>query len=148
MYDADDYGIDTNKIAVIGFSAGGIANGHSVLDFGGNINGTVLDKHYETDEIDEISSTPNAVIMGYSFYGVLSVANLQEETFKDRNLPPTYYVYGTEDPFYNQFHAQINLLKSLNKEIEYQVLEHYPHGFGIEGNWADDVDKWLSEKLV
>ncbi len=45
--------------------------------------------------------------MGYSFYGRLSVADLHEEMFQDFNLPPTYYVYGTEDPFYRQFNAQL-----------------------------------------
>ncbi len=85
--------------------------------------------------------------MGYSFYGRLSVADLHEETFQDFNLPPTYYVYGTEDPFYRQFNAQVDLLMSLQKNIEVQVLQYYPHGFGIGGDWADDVSTWLTRVL-
>lgn len=146
-YHAEDYGIDENKIAVVGFSAGGIANGHAVLEFGENKNGTLLDNNYKPDAIDNISSTPNAVIMGYSFYGRLSVADLDENTFKNFDLPPTYYVYGTEDPFYNQFNAQVRLLQDLNKDIESNVLNNYPHGFGISGNWATEVDAWLDEKM-
>ncbi len=99
------------------------------------------------DALDTVAATPHAVIMGYSFYGRLSVADLHAETFQDFNLPPTYYVYGTEDPFYRQFNAQVDLLMSLQKNIEVQVLQDYPHGFGIGGDWADDVSTWLIRVL-
>ena len=130
---------------MVGFSAGGIANGHAVLEFGNTIDGTILDSSYVPDEIDKVSLTPNAVIMGYSFYGRLSVAGLSESTFRDFSLPPTYYVYGTEDPFYSQFNRQVDLLQSLNKNIQVQVLDHYPHGFGATGELIDDVCRWLED---
>ena len=98
-----------------------------------------------SDEIDKTSSISNNVIMGYSFYGILSVADLDENTFKDFDLPPTYYVYGTEDPFYNQFNAQVDLLENLNKNIEVNVLDNYPQGFGASGNWIFKVDAWIDE---
>ena len=81
--------------------------------------------------------------MAYSFYGRLSVADLNFSTFEDFDLPPTFYVYGTEDPFYSQFNAQVDLLNSLDKNIESLVLDNYPHGFGASGDWVDDVDNWL-----
>ena len=80
-YHAEDYGIPRNNINVVGFSAGGIANGHAVFEFGDNINGTILDDSYTPDEIDEVNATPNAVIMAYSFYGRLSVADLDSSIF-------------------------------------------------------------------
>lgn len=144
---AEKYGIDENKIAVVGFSAGAIANGRAVLEFGENKNGKDLDSGYKPDKIDEVSSTPNAVIMGYGFYGRLSVADLNESTFKDFDLPPTYYVYGTEDPFYNQFNAQVELLQKLNKNVESKVLDKYPHGFGVRGDWVSVIDKWLDKNF-
>ncbi len=36
---------------------------------------------------------------------------------------------------------------SLQKNIEAQVLQDYPHGFGIGGDWADDVSTWLTRVL-
>ena len=142
---AEKYGTDKSKINVVGFSAGGIANGRAVLEYSEKTNGTSLDINYIPDEIDSFSSTPNAVIMGYSFYGRLSVADLNEDTFKNTYLPPTYYVYGTEDPFYNQFNLQVKLLHKLNKTIESKVLNQYPHGFGSQGDWINEVSKWLGE---
>lgn len=44
--------------------------------------------------------------MIYSFYGRLSVASMDEEALRAGALPPTFYCYGTEDPFYRQFEAQ------------------------------------------
>lgn len=146
-YHAKDYGIDEDKIAVVGFSAGGIANGHAVLDFGHGEDGGIIDESYQADSLDKVDSMPNAVIMGYFFYGRLSVADLNEDTFKDFHLPPTFYVYGTEDPFYSQFNAQVDLLKKLDKNIDSLVLNNYPHGFGIGGDWSYDVVAWLDHVL-
>ena len=120
-YHAKDYRIDENKIALVGGFAGGIANGRAVLEFGEKINGKSLDDKYVPDEIDNVSSIANAVIVGYSFYGKLSFTDLNESTFKNFDLPPTYYVYGTKDSFYNQFESQVDLLHQLNKNIELQV---------------------------
>lgn len=80
------YGYDEDKIAVVGFSAGGIANGRAVLEFGDKASAATLDSNYIPDEIDEVSSTPNAVIMAYSFYGRLSVADLDPNTFNNFNF--------------------------------------------------------------
>lgn len=140
---ADSYGYQPDNITVVGFSAGGIANGHAVLEFGHGEDGRVIDDDYQVDRLDEVDGMPNAVIMGYSFYGRLSVADLDEDTFKDFDLPPTFYVYGTEDPFYNQFESQVDLLEGLNKNIDSLVLDNYPHGFGIGGDWAEDAVTFL-----
>lgn len=58
---ADDYGIDPNDIAVMGFSAGGILSGELVLNFEGLVNGTVLDSDYIPDELDNVPSDAAAV---------------------------------------------------------------------------------------
>lgn len=36
--------------------------------------------------------------MIYSFYGRLSVGNMDPDWLAEGDLPPTFYVYGTEDP--------------------------------------------------
>ena len=66
---ADDYGIDPDDIAVMGFSAGGILSGELVLNFEGLVNGTVLDSGYVPDELDNVPADAAAVGLMYSFYG-------------------------------------------------------------------------------
>ena len=96
---AQDYGIEDQDIAVIGFSAGGILWGELLLNFDGAVNGTAIDPGYVPDELDTVSADASAVGMIYSFYGRLSVASTDVEKFKSSDLPPAFFAYGTRDPF-------------------------------------------------
>ena len=53
---AQEYGIEEEDIAVMGFSAGGILSGEMLLNFDGEVNGTVLDADYVPDELDQVSA--------------------------------------------------------------------------------------------
>ena len=59
------------------------------------------------------------------------------------NLPPTYYVYGTEDPFYRQFQQQYDVLSGMGIPTGRIVLNGWPHGFGSDGGWVEDYAAWL-----
>jgi len=143
---AEDLGIEENDIAVVGFSAGGILGGELLLNFDGTINGTAIDPDYVPDELDRISADASAVGMVYSFYGRLSVASTDVEKFKASDLPPSYFVYGTRDPFVSQFEACVNALQQAGVPVESHALQGLLHGFGAgDGQWILDFDKWLSE---
>jgi acetyl esterase/lipase len=143
---AADLGIEKNDIAVVGFSAGGILGGELVLNFDGTINGTAIDPDYVPDELDRISADVSAVGMIYSFYGSLSVASTDVEKFRASDLPPTYFLYGTRDPFVRQFEACVSALQQAGVPVESHALQGLPHGFGAgDGQWILDFDKWLTE---
>jgi acetyl esterase/lipase len=145
---AKDLGIEEKDIAVMGFSAGGILCGELLLNFDGNIVGTVIDPKYIPDELDKISADASAVGMIYSFYGRLSVASTDVEKFKTSELPPSYFLYGTRDPFVNQFEICVNALRQAGIPVESHVLQDWPHGFGAgDGKWIIDFDRWLIEIL-
>ena len=144
---ADDYQIDEEDIAIIGFSAGGILCGEEVLHYDGFVNGTSLDASYVPDELDEVSADVSAVGMIYAFYGRLSVASRDVEMLRNANLPPTFYVYGTEDPFYDEMNASVATLQEAQVSVDVHVLENMPHGFGIgreDSQWIIPFDEWLS----
>ena len=141
---ADEYGIDEADIAVMGFSAGGILSGEMLLNFDGTVNGTVLDADYVPDALDQISADAAACGMIYAFYGRLSVASTDVEKFAASDLPPTYFAYGTRDPFVGEFEECIDALKTAGVSVESHVLEGMPHGFGAQGGWIDGYDQWLS----
>lgn len=144
---ANQYGINEDNIAIIGFSAGGILCGEEILNFNGLINGTKLDSSYKPDDLDNVSADVKAAGFIYSFYGRLSVASTDVELFKKSNLPPAFYAYGTKDPFYSQMNASVEALKQAGTSVEAHVLQNTGHGFG-PGNsnkvWINDFDKWLT----
>ena len=82
--------------------------------------------------------------MIYSFYGRLSVASMDAEALREGSLPPTFYCYGTEDPFYRQFEAQSALMRDeVGIPVRRIVLQDWPHGFGGDGGWVEDYAAWL-----
>ena len=125
---ADVYGIDPDDIAVMGYSAGGIQAGEFFISADGNVNGSYLAPDYIPDKLDEIPANASACGMIYSFYGRLSVASLDVEHLKAADLPPTFYCYGTEDPFYRQFEAQVRLMDEGGITTNTIVLDEWPHG--------------------
>lgn len=141
---AVDYGIKEKNIAVMEFSAGGILSGEELLNYSGTISPKVLDKDYQPDELDKVSADAVACGMIYSFYGKLSVASTDIEKFRNSNLPPTYFVYGSKDPFVDQFEACIEALQEAGVSVESHELKGMPHGFGTSGKWIDGYDKWLT----
>lgn len=142
---AETYGIDPDDIAVMGYSAGGIQAGEFFLNFDEDILPTVLDPDYIPDELDAIPARASAAGMIYSFYGRLSVTSMDEEALRAGNLPPTFYCYGTEDPFYDQFEAQYTLMQDVGVITKRIVLQDWPHGFGGDGGWVKDYAQWLEQ---
>lgn len=142
---ADVYGIDEKDIAVMGFSAGGILAGEMLLNFDGFVNGTALDADYVPDSLDEITADAGADGMIYSFYGRLSVASTDSEKFAKSDLPPTYFCYGTRDPFVRQFELNAEALRKANVPVEVSVLEDTPHGYGYTRGWIPAYSEWLEK---
>ena len=140
---ADVYGIHPDDIAVMGFSAGGIQAGEFLMHYDEEVNGTALDPSYVPDDLDEIPAHASACGMIYSFYGRLSVGNMDPDWLAKGNLPPTFYVYGTEDPFYRQFEQQYDVIRGMEISTGRIVLNGWPHGFGSDGGWVEDYALWL-----
>ena len=140
---ASVYGINPDAIAVMGFSAGGIQAGEFLMHYDEDVTGTALDSRYVPDELDAIPAHASAAGMIYSFYGRLSVGNMDASWLAEGNLPPTFYVYGTEDPFYRQFQQQYDVIRGMGIPTGRIVLNGCPHGFGSDGGWVTDYVAWL-----
>ena len=140
---ATDYGINPDRIASVGFSAGGILCGDEALHFDEQVNGTALDTDYQPDSLDQVSANVFAIGMIYSFYGRLSVSNNNVDDPRTGNIPPTFYTYGTEDLFYRQFNQNVEAVRQAGVQVESHVLDGWPHGFGVRGEWTTWFDRFL-----
>lgn len=143
-YHAQEYGIDEQDIAVMGFSAGGILAGKMLRNFDGTVSPTVIDPDYIPDALDEVSADVAADGMIYSFYGRLSLGTTDVESLREADLPPTFYCYGTRDSFYEQFLANADAVEEAGTPVERIQLDGMPHGFGNQGDWIDKYDQFLT----
>lgn len=144
---ADDYGLpDPQHIALGGYSAGGILCGETILNWSGSASPTELDADYTPDALDSVSADAAATAMIYSFYGRLSVAELAPDRLT--GVVPTYYCYGTRDPFYDQFEAQVEVMAARGATVHARVLDGWPHGFGAEGGWIEEYDDFMQQAFA
>lgn len=140
---AADYGIASENIASVGFSAGGILCGDEALHFDEQVDGRALDSGYVPDELDRVSANVCAIGMIYSFYGRLSVSNNNVDDLRAGDIPPTFYTYGTEAPFYRQFNQNVEAVRQAGVQVESHVLDGWLHGFGVRGDWTTWFDHFL-----
>ena len=72
-----------------------------------------------------------------------TVASKDAEKFAASDLPPTYFCYGTRDPFVGEFEACIAALQEAGGPVEVDVLEGRPHGYGYTEGWIPAYAEWL-----
>ncbi|TFH01834.1 MAG: alpha/beta hydrolase [Calditrichales bacterium] len=157
----DEWGIDENKIGVLGFSAGGhLAATAGVL--------AVTDWSLAGDSLDTLKFHPDFMILIYA-----QLANPSDRLFGEeksaeanflRNLtekvnadtPPTFMVYAADDKTTPPDQG-INFYKAMrevNVPAEIHIFESGGHGFGLgkPGNshrlWPELCINWLRERNI
>ena len=96
---------------------------------------------YALSNAEELIAQLEAVVGSLAVDGRADV-----DALRAGELPPTFYVYGTEDPFYGQFEAQSELLRDeVGVPVRRLVLQDWPHGFGGDGGWVEDYAQWLEQ---
>lgn len=157
---ADEWNLDTAKIGVIGFSAGG----HLAATASTHYN----DKVYDSN--DNVSARPDFSILIYPVISLENgithkgsqenllgknasaelIAKYSNEKQVDANTPKTFLVHATDDkavPVENSLNYYL-ALKNQKVPVEMHIYENGGHGFGlgIQGtnkNWPTACEKWL-----
>jgi acetyl esterase/lipase len=162
---ARDYGIDPNRIVVIGFSAGGHLAALSATQF-------VAGKPDADDPIERVSSRPDFLVLGYPWIGAISsdtshlsyckLLNVMDncealrvayspDLFVTKETPPTFWFHTFNDqtvPVEQGLRFYEALVKA-GVPAEAHIFAKGPHGFGLgKGDasldqWPDLLENWL-----
>ena len=162
---ASKWHLDSNKIGIMGFSAGG------------HLAATVSTQYAEKvyDSKDDVSARPDFSILIYPVISMQDgithngskVSLLGQNASKklidkysnqkqiDANTPKTFIVHATDDkvvPVENSINYYMNL-KKYNVPVEMHLYENGGHGFGLgtkgtHSEWPTACEKWLTENSL
>lgn len=161
---ANEWNIDTNRIGILGFSAGG----HLASTLGTHFDAGKPD---DKDEIERVSSRPNVMVLLYpvitmgefthtgskkNLLGENPTPDLIKQYSNEFNItkdtPPTFLVHTMTDagvPVENSMMFSAALRKA-GVPFELHLYERGPHGFGLASNdpvlssWPGRCADWLS----
>jgi acetyl esterase/lipase len=162
---ASRYGIDANKVSVVGFSAGG------------HLTATLATQHAEAtykpvDAADQLSARPFAAGLVYPVItmekpwtheqsrGLLlgknpsdsEVARRSAEKHVDASTPPVFMVHAMDDdavPVENSLHM-MNALRAAKRPVEAHLIQEGGHAFGVgypntaSAHWIELFSTWLA----
>ena len=145
-FHAADWGIDPNRLGVLGFSAGGHLS-------------AALSNNYEKrlyppqDAADKLSCRPDFAVLVYPGRLTLPDQNfaLSPGIQPTANTPPTFIVQAEDDPVHVE-NAIVYFMALKNAEVsaELHVYAQGGHGFGLRRTalpittWPQAVEIWLS----
>ncbi len=153
--EAKKYGIDKNKIGIIGFSAGA------------HLAGNLVENNHESesyDEIDAVSSRPDFWIGIYGSYGDVGGSGndrFQKKLEVNKKTPPAFLVHAGNDSRVPVL-ASVELYSALKETgipAELHIYEQGEHGFALETDrgpavtstvtsWSNRLLKWLKVRGI
>jgi acetyl esterase/lipase len=136
---ASEWGVDPNKIGMIGFSAGG--ENLSAAVFGPGKGDPAA-----PDPIDREDEHPNFAIWVYP--GGLGIPETPPA-----DLPPAFLVVANDDDHTTAVLKVVDLYRKAKAKMELHILGEGGHGFGLAKNskfaavhgWTDRLTDWLAD---
>lgn len=135
---AKEWNVDTAKIGVMGFSAGGEVAALAAMRFdNGNANAT--------DAIDRLGSRP-------AFQALIYPANTRKYEVVN-NVPPVFLLAGYKDEIAKGIVDVYVKYKNAGVPAELHIYSNAAHGFGVRPSnkgavvgWIDRFYDWLSDR--
>ena len=144
---AEKFGLDPEKIGLLGFSAGGQVAA---------IHATQLGTHYEAiDAVDTVSQRPDFLLLVYPWrVADDATETLMPEIVPSEETPPGFIVHTDDDKSSSLGSALIYLgMKRHGVSGELHVYQNGGHGYGtrdrpdsVIGTWTDRGTDWLRLK--
>jgi acetyl esterase/lipase len=142
---AADWHIDSNRIGVLGFSAGA----HLVAALSTHFEKRLYDSN---DSADQLSCRPDFAVIVYPGYLAISEQNFapNSEIHPTDKTPPSFIVQAEDDPVHVENATVYFLaLKNANVPAELHIYAQGGHGYGLRRTalpvtaWPQLVETWL-----
>lgn len=140
---ASEFGINSKRIGILGFSAGGFLAAMTSVSFD--------DRQYERiDAVDDASSRPDFGVLVYPAYLVGKDAALHPHVRVTRSTPPMFFAHAGNDRI--RAENSIALFSALRREGiagELHVYDSGGHGFGLRktpapaSRWPELCRRWM-----
>jgi acetyl esterase/lipase len=142
---AKDWGIDPDRIGMLGFSAGGNLTAWTAL--------AEKTTYEPVDAADKLSSRPNFGCLIYPAYLVDKEGNLRPEYPVSKDSPPMFFAHANDDPVTPLSSVMLYAaLKKAGVPAELHIYATGGHGFGMRkiphpvASWPDRCADWLKTR--
>jgi acetyl esterase/lipase len=144
---AKDWGINPDRIGILGFSAGGFTASHVT---------TQTKRLYEgADDVDKVSFRPDFAIAIYPG-GMIDdkTRELKKDFAVTKETPPMFFAHAFDDPVSCESSVQLFLaLKKAGVASELHVYDAGGHGYGMRAQadfpvttWPKRCEEWLGRR--
>lgn len=141
---ASKYNLNTQKIGVMGFSAGGHLSARASTGF-------KTDSYPKEDAIDGLSCRPNFSMLLYPAYLDRGENKSIDPQFVMDSGTPPFFIFGTADDVHgNGSLVMAKALRDKNVPLQLHILHQGGHGYGLRpGNiaaetWPSLAENWLT----
>jgi acetyl esterase/lipase len=140
---AKEWGINPDRIGMIGFSAGGGVTGYAMLN---------ADKrsYPPADAVDEVSCRLDFAVIIYSALGLGAGGKGPADLAVGKDTPPTFFAVADDDKFAEGTVRSYLALKKAGVPAELHVYGGGGHGFGLRAenrppasDWTSRLEAWL-----
>jgi acetyl esterase/lipase len=146
-FNAHKYNIDTAKIGVMGFSAGGYLAVRSSTDFN--------KRSYDPiDEADKMNLRPDFAIPVYPGHLTMEHKNTKSKALNtdikiSRDIPPTLLIHSKDDPVDPVHYSEVyeRELKKVHVPVKLILYKTGGHAFGVKKQ-GKDTDRWTTDAMA
>ena len=138
--DAASYGLKTNKLGVMGFSAGGSLSARAAT--------LSTKKSYSpVDKTDSLSCRPDFALLIYPAYLDQGInRTLTPELTVNQNTPPMFLFATADDTYGNSALVMAGAVRDAKVPVELHLMAKGGHGYGLrKGNIAAETWPGLAE---
>lgn len=144
---AQKWGINPDKVGIMGFSAGGSLSARASILFNKKTYSPV-------DKSDSLSSRPSFTMLIYPAYlDQGPELSLTPELQLSKDVPPIFIFQTADDPYGNSALVMASALRNAKLSVELHLLPEGGHGYGLRPGkiasetWPVLAGKWLGNIL-